>query len=134
MRSRYPDHSVEVVNAGVVSDTSVLGLERVGGILEHQPNVVLVGFGMNDWRKGVGRPDFRNAMAAIVDQLLDAGIRVLLLTINPDWQGSDNGTSPVIDRYNEEIIDLARKKKIRVVDVNAAWKRHFRQVVAGTRR
>ena len=43
MRSRYPDHSVEVVNAGVVSDTSALGLERVGGILEHQPVVVLVG-------------------------------------------------------------------------------------------
>ena len=131
MRSRYPDHSVEVVNAGVVSDTSALGLERVGGILEHQPDVVLVGFGMNDWRKGVSRPDFRNAMAAIVDQLLDIGIRVLLLTINPDWQGSDKGTSPVIGRYNEEIIDLAEKKKIRVVDVNAAWKRHFRQVSQG---
>jgi len=131
MRSKYPNHTLEVVNAGVVSDTSVLGFDRVGGVLEYQPHVVLVGFGMNDWRKGVDRPEFRSALAAIVDQLLGAGIRVLLLTINPDWQGSVDGTSPVIDRYNEEIIDLAREKKIRVIDVNAAWRRRFRPLSQG---
>ena len=131
MRSKYPNHTLEVVNAGVVSDTSVLGLDRVGGVLEHRPHVVLVGFGMNDWRKGVDRPEFRRALAEIVDQLLGAGIRVLLLTINPDWQGSVDGTSPVIDRFNEEIIDLAREKKIRVIDVNAAWRRRFRPLSQG---
>lgn len=131
MRRSFPDRSLEVINEGVVSDTSVLGLERVDAVVEHQPDVALVGFGMNDWRKGVDRPEFRAAMTALVDRLLDADIRVLVLTINPDWQGEDSGTSAVIDRYNDEIIDLAREKRIRVVEVNSAWKRHFQTPAQG---
>jgi lysophospholipase L1-like esterase len=131
LRSEYPENDVKVINEGVVSDTSLLGLERLATVLEHRADVVLIGFGMNDWRKGVERPEFREALAAMVDRLIEAGCRVLLVTINPDWQGRESGTTTVIDRYNEEISNLAHEKKVRIVDVNSAWKRRFPGIADG---
>ncbi len=129
--STYPDREVEVINAGVVSDTSVLGLERVERVIARRPQVVIVGFGMNDWRKGVDRATFSRSMTSMIRRLVGCGIRVLVLTINPDWQGSTAGTSDIIDRYNQELVKIARAERVRVVDVNSAWKRRFRPVSAG---
>ena len=65
----YSEKTVEVINEGVISETSSDGLARVASVIEQKPNVAVVGFGMNDWRKGVSPGSFRKNMSDIVDRL-----------------------------------------------------------------
>ena len=127
----YPEIDIEVVNAGVVGETSTHGLMRIQGILDQKPDVVIVGFGMNDWRKGVSLELFRQNMRTIVDRLEEHKIRVLLMTISPDYQGFFRGTSRIIDEYNRAIQEVAYEKCIRIVDVNSLWKREIKPYKAG---
>lgn len=127
----YREINLEVVNAGVVGDTSTHGLIKLPQIIEQKPNVVIVGFGMNDWRKGVSLEFFRQNLRAIVDGLEKHSVRVLLVTINPDYQGLLKGTSRIIDKYNMAIKNVAHEKRIRVVDVNSLWKREIRPIQKG---
>jgi len=104
---------------------------RIQSILDQKPDVVIVGFGMNDWRKGVSLELFRQNMRTIVDRLEEHKIRVLLMTINPDYQGFFRGTSRIIDEYNRAIQEVAYEKCIRIVDVNSLWKREIKPYKAG---
>lgn len=119
----YTDVNIEVVNAGVIGDTSTHGLMRIQDIIDQKPNVVIVGFGMNDWRKGVSLEFFKQNMRSIIDRLEKNNVRVILATINPDYRGFLKGTSRIIDKYNVIIMEVAYEKRIRIADINSLWKR-----------
>ena len=127
----YPDISINIINEGVVSDTSRQGKARLESILSHKPNVVIVGFGMNDWRKGVTEEEFHQNLHTIIERLENASIRVIVMTIIPDYQGVFKGTSAAIERYNAIIKDVAHRKRVRIVDINALWKREIGPIFRG---
>jgi lysophospholipase L1-like esterase len=84
LASESSDHEIVVINEGVVGDTSTLGLKRVPNVLEHKPDVVLAGFGMNDWRKGVTCEQFNANLMQIVDRRpvcpIEGGLPLVLLS------------------------------------------------------
>lgn len=131
IQKEYEEIDLEVINAGVVGETSVQGVDRLQPIIDQKPDVVIVEFGMNDWRKGVSCEDFRHNLKTIVDRLEKCKVRVLLMSINPDYQGLFKGTSRVINKYNSVIREVAYEKRIRIADVNALWKREIRPIKAG---
>lgn len=72
---------IRVVNAGVSGDTAAQGLERLPGVLELRPDVIVVALGAND---GLGPGSLEEAEAALGRIVLEArarGARVLLVGI-----------------------------------------------------
>ena len=58
LREKYPRASIETTNGATGGDTTVQGLQRLQAkVLQQQPDLVLIGFGMNDHnREGFGVP------------------------------------------------------------------------------
>lgn len=119
--SEYPN--VKVINEGGVSDTTNHAVQRIDRIIDHNPDVVTVGFGMNDWRKGVDRQTFKSNLGRIVDILQEKTIRVVLMTMNPD--NTNNGISSKLIQYNQDIKDVAYEKRVRIADVYSLWLKEF---------
>ena len=68
-----------VVNAGVSGNTSAQALERLPGLLaEHQPKLVIVSIGGNDFLRQLPEADTRANIIAICKQALGSGAQVLL--------------------------------------------------------
>ena len=53
LKEKYPDKEITATNAGVIGETSRDGLKRVPNLLNESLDVVVIGFGMNDWRKDI---------------------------------------------------------------------------------
>ena len=71
-----------VVNAGVSGDTSAQALARLPALLaEHQPKLVIVSIGGNDFLRKLPESDTRAHVHAICKQSLDAGAQVLLVAV-----------------------------------------------------
>ena len=71
-----------VVNAGVSGDTSAQALARLPALLaEHQPKLVIVSIGGNDFLRKLPESDTRTHVHAICKQSLAAGAQVLLVAV-----------------------------------------------------
>ena len=71
-----------VVNAGVSGDTSAQALARLPALLaEHQPKLVIVSIGGNDFLRKLPESDTHAHVHAICKQSPDAGAQVLLVAV-----------------------------------------------------
>jgi acyl-CoA thioesterase-1 len=133
LKPDYPEVSIEILNAGVSGETSRDGLHRLDKLVTEKPQVVVIGFGMNDWRKGIDLQEFKKNLTQMIVAFQRIDARVILVTINPDYQGFMKGTSKIIDEYNCIIRDLARNNGIKIADVYSLWKRRFKNIRKGLR-
>ncbi len=126
----YSEYNPQVINAGIAGETSVDGLKRLDSVIEFNPNVVIIGFGMNDWRKGVNIEVFKNNVEFMIDEFKKRDIRTILLTINPDAYQKNQISKPLI-QYNQEIKTIAYRKKLRIADVYSLWLKELPNVEMG---
>ncbi len=77
-RLRREGYHYRVVNAGVSGDTTAGGLRRVDWVLREKPEIAIVALGANDGLRGQSVAATRANLAAILDRLHTAGVRVLL--------------------------------------------------------
>ncbi len=71
-------HHYQVLNAGVSGDTSAGGLRRVSWVLAGKPSVVILELGGNDGLRGLSLPETRSHLDAIIRQLKEAHVQVIL--------------------------------------------------------
>ena len=133
IKEEYSEKEIEIVNAGVSGETSREGLKRIDQLVDESPQVVVIGFGMNDWRKGIFKNEFKKNISKMVDEFDKNNVRVILVTINPDYQGFLKGISKEVDEYSCIIREVAREKRIKIADVNSLWKREIKPVQRGLR-
>ncbi len=97
LRRKHPEANITVENTATGGDNTVMGLERLSDkVLTHKPDLVLVGFGMNDCNLpgvgGVALPDFQNNLVSMVNQIREkTGAEVILFSAfppNPLWHWS----------------------------------------------
>lgn len=82
LQDRLHDESrpFEVINASITGETSAGASSRLPELLQqHSPDVVILELGGNDGLRGYPIKRFRENMAGMAQQSLDAGARVLLL-------------------------------------------------------
>lgn len=83
----YPHRLAEatgwhVTNAGVSGDTSAQALQRLPGLLQaHQPRLVIVGIGGNDFLRRQSASVAEQNIRAICQQCLDTGAQVVLVAV-----------------------------------------------------
>lgn len=97
----YPERlagrlGVPVINAGVPGDTAAAGLERLDGVLEHDPWLVIVGLGGNDLLHRIPPERTEAALDEILRRLIEA--RVVPLVIELEGPPMLGDLEPVFGR------------------------------------
>lgn len=141
---RHPYAQVRIMNSGISGNTAWNGLQRIGfDLLDRDPDRVFVMFGMNDVGRSnyrPGTPDekslaararsldgYRRNLTAVVERLLQAGKRVVLITPSPyDQYGTFQSGSftpcnePGLADCAKIVRKLAAEKKLPLVEFHPA--------------
>ncbi len=114
---------VSVLNAGISGHTAEDGLKRLRrDVLVHQPDLVLIAFGLNDMKKGVSLSRFDEDLAGIVGEVTASGAQSVLLTTTRLQRGANMLARVNPAPYNESIRTLALERGIPLIDVNDKFK------------
>jgi acyl-CoA thioesterase I len=138
----FPTTSFSTLNAGVSGEGAPQGLARLDrDVIRHQPDLVLLAFGLNDCQGGVDKiSKFSDTLTEIITQIrTKTESNVLLITppfmatralprIHPDHvnyiesiiSAQTNGTLAL---YAQAIRDLGKTLNVPVADVHAEWTR-----------
>ena len=133
----YGDNRARVINAGSCGGTVEAALARLDrDVLRFQPDLVFVGFGMNDQGHGPALLESRylGPMRELVRRLRAAGAEVVLRTSNPvvcvNGPGASAGEVPGrefpgthLAAYNRALVGLAAELGCPVVDHYLLWLR-----------
>ncbi len=68
----------KVVNAGVSGDTTAGGASRIGWVLQHEPEIVIIELGANDGLLGLSISEMRKNLGIIIEACQKKGAKVLL--------------------------------------------------------
>ena len=123
---RYSNFKIEVVNAGVKSETTRDALSRLDNVLSENANVAVIGFGMNDWRKGVEIDEFKTNLSKIITEFTKRNVRTIVLTITPD-ANKEGEVSTKLLAYNTALKQVAYECKVRIADAFSLWQKEFAQ-------
>jgi len=123
LQKKYTKSKIILENGATGGDTTVDGLNRVEEkVLTHKPDLVLVGFGMNDHNiNSVAAEKFYKNLKSIVKQIKDkTGADVLLYSTfppNPNW----NTSSHSMDKYADATKKVAKETQSAYADVYSVW-------------
>ena len=119
-------YEVEVFNAGIGGNTTADGLKRFeSDVLAHNPNYVVLMFGLNDsWidagktKSRVSVADYRRNLDEMLGNLRSRGIRAILMTPNPalppKYEPVRNAT---LKGYVRAVRDAAAEHHVPLLDV-----------------
>ena len=123
LRQKYPRATIETVNGATGGDSTVQGLQRLPEkVLAQKPDLVLIGFGMNDHnRGGVSSAAFADNLRTMIDRVrVDPGVEIVLFSAfppNPKWHyGTHNMAA-----YVAATETVAREKHCAFADVYHLW-------------
>ena len=139
---------VQIVNAGVPGNSTSMARKRFQrDVLDRNPSVVVINLGINDaavdvWKNPpaseprVSISDYRMNLEFFVDELRNHGAEVVLMTPQrlcwtpkllqlygkpPYVPGDEGGLNVVLEEYVKTQREVAREKKVPLVDVYAAF-------------
>jgi len=91
-----------VINAGVPGDTTASALDRLKkDVLRHDPKIVIITLGGNDFMNRVPKQETLKNLGAIVDQIQSQGAMVVFAAVQTGFWG---------DIYSEDYQKLSRQK------------------------
>jgi acyl-CoA thioesterase-1 len=131
----FPDHKIEVVNAGISGHKSNDMLARFQrDVLDKKPDVVTISVGINDVWHGytaehpagygpnrIPLPDYRRNVEAMMTAAEKAGVRVVLFTTSIFEDRPDSPRNLRIAGYNDVLRELAQAHGAILADQNAAF-------------
>ena len=121
LQRAYPQAQVQVVNAGVSGGNTTSGLARIDqDVLRHQPDLVVVMFGMNDIVANVPATYEAN-LRTIVAKCRDAGAEVVLCTPNTIYDQDANRPLARLSSYADIVRRLGKELALPVADCFSAF-------------
>lgn len=125
LRTQYPAAQISVENGATGGDSTVQGMQRLEEkVLTRAPDLVLIGFGMNDHNVGgVSIELFKENLGKMIDQIrARTGATVMLFSAfppNPDWKHSSHR----MEHYAVATQEVADAKGTGYADVFGVWQR-----------
>lgn len=138
----YPSVPINIINAGISGDNAPHGYERIErDVLVHNPDLVVVCFGLNDCNQGVeGLEKYTFALESIFKKLQERDIEVIFMTPNMmNTSVSPHITNELIaniakttqqkqldgimDMYMDGAVAVCQKCGVAICDCYAKWKR-----------
>lgn len=137
-----PSVPVNIINAGISGATAPHSLKLIDElVLKHNPDLVVVCFGLNDSFYGVEKvSDYTDALSEIFDKIKEIGAEVIFMTpnmictdischitdgmIRTIAEGNlKRQTDGVLDKYIESALGVCNEKNVLVCDCYKKWKR-----------
>jgi hypothetical protein len=107
--------TINVANRGIPGDTSKGILSRLDSIIQHNPKIAYLMFGINDISKGESAVDIFNRYQKIVDRLrsnnIDVVMQSTLLSDRHNW-------NKVVVKLNKKLEIYADELKLSYIDLN----------------
>lgn len=131
LRQRHPQARITVVNGATGGDSTVQGLARLQDkVLDQKPDLVLIGFGMNDHNNGgVPIPQFEANLKEILSRIRSTnGAEVILFSAfppNPKWKFGSHR----MEQYAAATERVAKETACAYADVFNNW-----QALAGRKK
>ncbi len=140
-------HSVQVINAGVGGNNTVMARKRFqSDVLDRKPDVVIVQFGINDsavdvWKKPpateprIALKNYEANLRFFIKSIRDTGAKPILMTPNPlRWTpklktmygkppyiaDSKDGFNVLLKTYAAKVRDIAKSENVPLADIYAA--------------
>ena len=123
LAAKYPQAKIRATNAATGGDSTTQGLERLDEkVIPTKPDLVLVGFGMNDHNSDcVPLPRYQEQLCRIVNRIhKETGAETVLYSTfppNPKWRHGSHQMAA----YARATADVAMTTGSAFVDVHAAW-------------
>ena len=127
LRSKYPEIKLTTINSGFIGETSRDGLQRLQQLVDQKPDIVIIGFGMNDWRKGIARKEYKKNLIKMLEAFENTGARVIINTVPPSYDFKKHRYNCQVDQYSEAVREISHERRIKIADINALWKRELRR-------
>ena len=143
LRSAMPD--VRIINAGIDGDTTLNLWKRIEhDVLAHQPDIVTMMIGLNDFGTKYGErlsrayyryvkkvpiaidiPTYAAMYRAIIMRLQAAGCQVVLLTPTTLGEMPQTAGQAILDGYTDTVRQLAHQYGLPLADVRQAFLREL---------
>lgn len=123
LQEQFPEARVEFENGATGGDSTVSGLARLEEkVLTREPNLVLLGFGMNDHNVGGPEPEvFHDNLVKLVNTIRErTGAEVIMFSAfppNPDWKFGSHR----MELYADATRRAAVTANCAFADVYTAW-------------
>jgi lysophospholipase L1-like esterase len=120
LKKKYPSSRVEIINRGIPGDTADGGLYRLrGDVLDHDPDLVFIQFGLNDAFSGVHPGRFEAAIQAIVESVRsDTDAEILIITSVPVvYERMDE----IADEFYGRLEAVAGRENLPIARVHRFW-------------
>ncbi len=123
LRAKYPQAKIESINGATGGDSTFQGLQRLEQkVLSQKPDLVLIGFGMNDHNLGGPTPaKFAENLTTLIDRIRVAtGAEIVLFSAfppNPKWHYGTHNMAAYADATEQ----VAREKRCAFADVFHFW-------------
>jgi lysophospholipase L1-like esterase len=114
-KEMFPDRSI--VNRGIGGDTSYGILDRLGEIIDREPNIVFLMIGINDLYLGAQPQNIVQNIDAITNRLRDAGIRVAVQSTL--FVSNEATLNAKVRTLNSMVLEWSNRAEISYVDINA---------------
>lgn len=120
----YPQAKLEMVNAGISSQTTVHALERIQrDVLDLKPQLVVVAFGMNDIRTLTRSTpqQYHDNLAEIVSLCRGVGAEVVLCTPTSIYPGHPQWDPALLEEYSQVLRQVGAELDVAVADIYKAY-------------
>lgn len=118
LQRRYPAGIIKRVNAGVPGDTARGGLRRLGGVLQGDPDLVVVQFGLNDMATGAEVEEFEDDLDTLACRVTGSGALPLLVTSCPVL--GEQGVR--VEAYYDAVRRVAKARQAPLADIAHCWR------------
>ncbi len=120
LRQVVSQTNISVINAGISGHSTVEALQRLQkDVLDHQPDLVTVMFGLNDMAR-VPKPDFQTNLEQIITHCRSAKAEVILCTPNGVINTIGRPIAKLTE-YNDAIKEVARQQQVPICNCYAAY-------------
>jgi len=121
LKERFPYAVINVIVTAIGGEDSVQGEARFArDVLTHQPDVILIDYGLNDRRVGLTKA--RAAWVSMIQQAQAAEVKVILLTPTADARAKLEDPNDPLNQHAGQIRQLAAEYHVALVDSLARFK------------
>ena len=121
---KYPGAKINLINGGSPGDTAKGGVYRVWqDVIRHNPDLVIIQFGLNDLYSGFGTEEFYQNLARIVKDIKEKTESEIILVTSTTVE--DKEQNKIIYTFYDQIVACGKEFKVPVVKVHEYWEKRI---------
>jgi len=119
LEKRYPDAGIRPINAGIPGDTADGGSRRMHMVLNHNPDLMTVQFGLNDLYMGVSVEKYSSAIGTIVQGVRESNAVPVLVVSCPLYEEDEQALA---EKYYDVLRRAGEEQGVAVADLSTYWR------------